>query len=441
MSGISRLLRWAPFLWAACKLTNSSGGTRRPKTLCNQSGVGGLAGPIEFLHTLSFPARTVVLQAHRPSQVNTPTHSRSPDSTLSEDLFASKIDRESPGWLARTLLRTRRPLVYEGWQWENPHRLPIRLAHRAFSTSRLILNHARSAFVTEPLPAELQLGIMLAVRHPVRRSGSFSEADILLVCRVWNALHRRHFWEKRWLNIRPRSANWASIGDRIKALVRNADVIHNVKLDGVLTDILPTSLEDTVRQCPDFAELATCNVQRIKIGKLDNLNELLLKQILLFHQDKIRHFEFRVGDSVLFLGRSSLFAGSVLLLPNIRRVTVDMSEANPADYLEEMISGSAGQVSFFIAELVGRQNMVRPRQVEIRLVFHPKSVEASRPELTGAHILLAAQICDFTREKLKNVAGLDLVVSFQAPFRKQVALDLAVLRTWARENSILLINT
>ncbi|KAJ9477502.1 Leucine-rich repeat-containing protein [Pseudozyma hubeiensis] len=265
-----------------------------------------------------------------------------------------------------------------------------------------------------------------------------------LVCKDWNEIHRPYFWKKRWLNLRPNVADWKSIGERLICLNKNADVIHNVRLSGVATDILPMSLEKALHECPELAMVASCTVEKIKVGRLDSLNEILLEQILLYRQEKIRHFEFQLEDIILFLGRRSIFAKSEFLLPEVRRVTVDISSVKNAHELEDLFGNSARLVSNFVAELVGRDGRQKAdhaeEQVELRLICHSKVHESSGPQLTQGHIFLVAQIIDFTRELLKNAAGLNLVMSFQAPFRLQTAHNLTVLRIWAKENSISLIN-
>lgn len=393
-----------------------------------------------MFQTLSFPARTVVRHANVPRHRRAHRASNSLSTALSDTSTASSVENGIVDRLTSALLRTRSPQVHDGWQWDNPYRLPIRLTHRALSVTGVILKQVRGVCFGRPLPNELQLGILLTVRHPVRRSGRFSEADMLLVCKRWYALHRRHFWKKRWLNLRSNRTDWVSLGERMGFLARNADIVHNVKLDGVLTDILPTTLEQAVHECPDLALMATCSVEKIKVGRLDNLNELLLKQILHHHQEKIRHFEFQFGDTVMFLGRRSLFARAILVLPALRRVTVDISNVEEVQDIHSMYGNGAGLASYLVAELVGRHDRVAVRQVELRLVCNPEHEEGSRPHLTQSHILLAAQIYDFTRELLRDVARLNFVVSFQGPLTAQITHNLAVLHTWAKANDISLIN-
>ncbi|CDR87812.1 uncharacterized protein SPSC_03533 [Sporisorium scitamineum] len=440
MSGISRLLRWAPCLWAVSRLVSSSGQTSRSQLLNTQSASQHPSAPTDLLNTLSFPARTVVKHTPVPRPATALRSPRLPTSAYSEKLRSSAADHDrSVSWMVR-LVRTRRPLVRDGWQWDNPYRLSIRMAHKALSISSAILSQVRGICFGRPLPIELQKGILLTVRHPVRTSGHFGEGDMLLVSKHWYNLHRQHFWKKRWLNLRPNAASWSSIAERIQTLTRNADIIHNVKLQGVLTDIQPTSLEQALSHCSDLARIAICDITRVKIGKLDNLNEVLLKQILLHHQDKIRHFDFRAGETPFFLGRRSLFAGSVLVLPKVHKITVDISNIEEMQLLEDLHGNSAGLVAFFIAELVGRHEREQERQVEVRVFCMPEVEEGAISQITPAHVLLAAQIYDFSRALLERVAGLKLVVSFQGPLRAQVAHNLAVLRIWARENSISLIN-
>ncbi|CBQ70640.1 conserved hypothetical protein [Sporisorium reilianum SRZ2] len=435
MSGISRLLRWAPCLWAVSRLVSSSGQTSRSQLLTAQSASQHPSGPADLLHTLSFPARTLVKHTHIPRPAPASRHRRSSTASHSESVSAA----ESQGSWASSLLRTRRPLIHDGWQWDYPYRLPFRMAHQALSITSMIISQVRGVCFGSPLPIELQRGILLAVRKAARRSGELREGDMLLVSKHWYKLHRQHFWRKRWLSLRPDLAQWSSIAERIQTLFKNADVIHNVKLQGVLTDIQPTSLQQALSECPELGRIAICNISRIKISKLDNLNEVLLKQILLHHQGQIRHFDFQAGETPFFLGRRSLFAGSVLLLPNVRRITVDISNTDEMQLLEDLHGNSAGLVSFFIAELVGRHDREQEKQIELRVFCMPELKETVRRQITQEHVLLADQIFDFTR-RCSKVAGLNLVVSFQGPLREQVTHNLAVLSTWARGNSISLIN-
>ncbi|TKY84893.1 hypothetical protein EX895_005973 [Sporisorium graminicola] len=440
MSGISRLLRWAPCFWAVSRLVSSSGQTSRSQLLSSQSNYEYPSASGDLLHTLSFPARTVVKHTNVPRPAPTRPNSRLSTPTGSERSNASAAEDSSSASSSLSLFSTRRPLVHDGWQWENPDRLPIRVVNKALSITSVILSQVRGVCFGRPLPIELQTGILVAVRHPVRKYGSFSEGDMLLVSKHWHSLHRRHFWQKRWLNLRPNVAQWSSIAERIQALARNADVIHNVKLSGVLTDIQPVTLQQALSNCSDLAHIANSTVYRIKIGKLDYLNELLLKQILLHHQRRIRHFDFPAGETPFFLGRRSLFAGSVLLLPEVRRITVDITNTEEVQLLEDMHGNSAAIVSVFIAELIGTHHREQQRQVELRVLCMPEVSEETVRRITQDHILLADQIYDFTRTMLGKIPGLKLVASFQGPLVTQAAYNLAVLCSWARRSNISLIN-
>uniref|UniRef100_V5EM33 F-box domain-containing protein n=2 Tax=Kalmanozyma brasiliensis (strain GHG001) TaxID=1365824 RepID=V5EM33_KALBG len=317
------------------------------------------------------------------------------------------------------------------------------MAHQAASISARIISQVRRGACFAPsLPVELHDAILIIARHPVRKSGSFKTGDLRLVCKQWNELHKKDFWRKKWLPLRPDNASWESIGERLKLLAKDAEVIKNVKIEGRATQVLPITLEDALRACPEIADIQHCQVQRIQIGLLDSLSEILLKQILLHRQDGIRHFGFRFDDTILFLGRRSMFVRSELLLPEIRRITVDISSVREAPSPEDVHHNSAGLVSLFIAELIGREDRTDAKRVELRVFCKPDPVNGTRrPQVTQAHILLAAQIYDFTRAFLEKVAGLKLVVSFQAPFRAQVAHNRRILDIWGRENDISLLNT
>lgn len=341
----------------------------------------------------------------------------------------------------RTLTRTRTPQVHFGWQWEYPHRLPFRLAFRAGSISSKIISQVRGVCFAPTLPIELQEAILITARHSVRRSGAFNEGDLRLVSRHFNEVHRKHFWKKKWLNLRPFNASWLSIGERIQAIASN-DAIKNVKLEGTLTDITPTSLEEALRQCPELAGIRTCRVERIKVGRLDNLNEILFKKILLHHQNHIRLFQFQFGDTVLFLGRQSMFAGNTFRLPSIRRVIVDISDLQEARLLEELHGNGARLVSRFLSELIGEHNRDETRRVELRLLCKPEVRQQDRrPRISSDHLILAAQIFNFTRQLLANAAGLKLVFSFQAPVSVQLGHNQRILTIWSRANRVSLINT
>jgi hypothetical protein len=131
-----------------------------------------------------------------------------------------------------------------------------------------------------------------ALIHPARRPGARADVDVRLVCKAWNHILRPYFWQKRWLNIRPENATWASIGERLNALTRNADVITKVKMNARLTDIEPTPLECALQECPELGELALCEIKGIKVGLLDSLNEILFKQLMHYHQERTTHFGF-----------------------------------------------------------------------------------------------------------------------------------------------------
>ncbi|SPO22451.1 uncharacterized protein UTRI_01129 [Ustilago trichophora] len=435
MSGIVRLLRWAPCLWAISRLANSSGQAQRSHFLNSQSGPQHSSGPSDLLHTLSFTARTVV----KHSPVVRP--SLAARTLETEAQTASNTGGTAKSWGWRGFLRRRYPQVHDGWQWDHPPILPISWSMKGLSIAAKIIRQVRGVSFGRPLPTELKNVILITVQRSRREPRELKEVDIRLVCNAWDKLLRRGFWEKRWLNLRPRNTQWPLIAERLEALVRNADVIKNIKLDGMLTDILPLSLEEALLVCPQLANIALCGIQRVKIGRLDSLNELLLKQILLHHQQNIRHFGFRLEDTILYLGRRSLFVNSSLQLPRVRRITVDIGNSDEALYLEELPVNSAGLVSLFIAELVGREGREKEAQIELRLFCMPISAEiARRPQITGDHIYLATQIFDCTRTLLETLPDISMVTSFQGPLTSQTAYDLQAIRFWARENNVSLLN-
>ncbi len=183
-------------------------------------------------------------------------------------------------------------------------------------------------------------------------------------------------------------------------------------------------------------------MERIKVGRLDNLNEILFKQILLYRQKHIRLFQFQFGDTVLFLGRQSMFAGNTFLFPQIRRVIVDISDLQEARLLEELHGNGARLVSRFIADLVGGHSRDETRRVELRLLCKPElRHQDRRPRISSDHLILAAQIFEFTRQLLASAAGLNLVFSFQAPVSAQLGHNQRILGIWSRANRVSLINT
>lgn len=438
MSGYARLLKWAPCLYAVSRVASNSGQGSRNQLLNTQSGTQPPPGTADLLHTLSFPARTVVKNTYIPRAA---PPRRTPSPTFSDAFVPEADGNEAVGFMSR-LIRSRSPLVRDGWQWDHPYRLPVRMAQAAASISARILSQVQGVCFAPSLPVELHDVVLITARHPVRRSGSFNTEDLRLVCKTWDELLKKDFWRKKWLPLRPDNASWESIGERLNLLAKDAHVIKNVKIEGRATQVMPITLEDALRACPEMADIQHCQVQRIKIGLLDSLSEILLKQILLHRQGGIRHFGFRFDDTILFLGRRSMFVRSELLLPEVRRITVDISSVREAPSPQDVHHNSAGLTSLFIAELIGREDRTDAKRVELRVFCKPQPVNgARRPQVTQAHILLAAQIYDFTRALLENVAGLKLVVSFQAPLRAQVPHNRRVLDIWGRENGISLLNT
>ncbi|SPO21646.1 uncharacterized protein UTRI_01129_B [Ustilago trichophora] len=436
MSGIARLLRWAPCLWAISRLANGSGQAPRSQILNSQSGPQHPSGPSDLLQTISFTARTVV----KHSPVVRPSLAARPPAT--ETQAAPDTRGSANTWHWRSFLRHRQPQVHDGWQWDHPPIFPISWGMKGLSIAAKIISQVRGVCFGRPLPTELKKVILLTVQRSKRSPRELKEVDVRLVCHAWDEILRKGFWKKRWLNLRPRNSQWPLIAERLQALARNADVIKNVKLDGVLTDILPLSLEEALRRCPQLANIALCRIERIKIGRLDSLTEILLKQILLHHQQNIRHFGFRLEDTPLFVGRRSLFANSILRLPQVRRITVDISNSDEALYLEDLHGNSAGLVSYFIAELVGREGRENEAQIELRLFCMPNSAEAPRrPQITSEHTDLASQIFEFTRTLLESLPGIIVVCSFQGPLTSQIDHNFHVIRAWARGKNVSLLDS
>ncbi|SNX82622.1 uncharacterized protein MEPE_01328 [Melanopsichium pennsylvanicum] len=430
MSNLARLLRWAPCLWAVSKLANNSGPAQRSQILNVQSGSQHTSSTSDVLHTLSFTTRSVVRYSQN---FRATSAARSPRS------MADTSPRDgNVGGLWR--LRSRNPEVHHGWQWDHPPLLPVRWAQRAVSFSSKILRQVHGLSFVTSFPMELTEVVLHTVRHPVETRAGLGEVDLRLVCKQWNGLLRRSYWRKRWLNIRPEIARWRFIGERINTLAKNADVIKKVKFDGILSDIPPISLESALQECPELAEVALCRVKQIKVGKLDSVNEVLLKQFLLYHQNEIRHFAFRLEDTVLFLGRRSLFAYSILILPRVRRITVDISNSEVALYLEDLSNNSARAVSRFVAELIGRDDTYEDRTVEVRLFCMPSAGTAALPQISEDYVSLASQIFQHTRILVENMPGIRLATSFQGPLSSQTARDLRALRAWASGEGISLID-
>ncbi|CCF54428.1 hypothetical protein NDA10_000159 [Ustilago hordei] len=434
MSAVARLLKWAPCLWAISKLASNSGQAQRAQILNPHSGSHYPSiGTLDVLHSLSFTARTVVKHTHIPRA--SPALRRSQTEV---DNVAPPVDRPRRRWFTLRLpsaFRHWNPQVYIGWQWEYPPYLPVRVGIHAVTKTSKIVRQAREAFVGIPVPVELEVAILKALINPARRPGARADVDVRLVCKAWNHILRPYFWQKRWLNIRPENATWASIGERLNALIRNADVITKVKMNARLTDIEPTPLERALQKCPELGELALCEIKGIKVGLLDSLNEILFKQLMHHHQERITHFGFRFDDTILFLGRRSLFADSNLFLPKVRKITIDISDTVEALMLEDRYGNSAGPLSSFVASLADNGGRKSQKTLEIRLFCQPRQLQ-----IENHHIRLATQIFNSVMRVLDEAAGINLVFSFKGPLRAQQARKLYDIRNWAAENGISLLD-
>ncbi|KAJ1033315.1 hypothetical protein NDA13_001308 [Ustilago tritici] len=233
----------------------------------------------------------------------------------------------------------------------------------------------------------------------------------------------------------PENATWASIGERLNALIRNADVITKVNMNARLTDIEPTPLESALQKCPELGELAFCEIKGIKVGLLDSLNEILFKQLMYHHQERITHFGFRFDDTILFLGRRSLFADSNLFLPKVRKITIDISDTVEALMLEDRYGNSAGPLSSFVASLADNGGKKSQKTLELRLFCQLRQLQ-----IEDHHIRLATQIFNSVMRVLDEASGINLVFSFKGPLRAQQARKLYDIRNWAAENGIRLLD-
>lgn len=434
MSGISRLLKWAPCLWALTRLASNSGSAQRSQILNANSGPQHPSGASDLLNTLSFPARTIVRHSHvvRPSlAARSPSRDPSP---------VSELEQNRGNGLTLRYERHHHSQGHTGWRWVQPRSLPIQWGRQAVAISPKILNDIRCVSFASPLPLELERAILLMAYYAGRRPRKVREEDIRLVCKRWNEILRKPFWKRRWLNLRPRVAQWPLIGERLQALARNADVIKKVKLEGTLTDIPLTSLEEALRECPAMNLLIWCRLEQIKVGRLDTVNEILLKQVLWYHQRHIRHFGFRLEDAILFLGRPSLFAHSKLLLPEVRRITIDISKSDEALQPGDRRSNSVELVSNLIAELVGTEDRERETRFELRLFCMPKATRLYGLQIAMHSIHLADQIFRSIRELMQNVQGIRMVASFQGPWTSQDSAYLNWTRIWARDNAVTLLD-
>ncbi|SOV06704.1 uncharacterized protein UDID_17585 [Ustilago sp. UG-2017a] len=315
------------------------------------------------------------------------------------DNVAPPVDRPRRRWFTLRLpsaFRHWNPQVYIGWQWDYPPYLPVRVGIHAVTKTSKIVRQAREALVGMPVPVELEVAILKALIHPARRPGARADVDVRLVCKAWNHILRPYFWQKRWLNIRPENATWASIGERLNALIRNADVITKVKMNARLTDIEPTPLNALCKSVQSWENWLSARSKESK---------------------------------------RSLFADSILFLPKIRKITIDISDTVEALMLEDRYGNSAGPLSSFVASLADNGGRKSQKTLELRLFCQPRQLQ-----IEDHHIRLATQIFNSVMRVLDEAAGINLVFSFKGPLRAQQARKLYDIRNWAAENGIRLLD-
>lgn len=437
MSGISRLLRWAPCFWAVCRIANSSNQAQRSHLITTQSGPQHPAGPSDLLQTLSFPARIVVKHPH----VVRPTLASRPSSPHHVEESTSPATGRRGLRAVPDFLRHRHPQRHAGWSWEHPPCWPVRQVIQLVQSSSRIINQLRWTVTGRSVPVELRIGILLSLVRLAHAGGGGVDVNVRLVRRDWDTLLRRYYWKFKWLNLRPSVASWESIRERFQALISNADSIKKVKLGAGLTDIHPISPEKAIQRCPELAKLGLCHVDQVTVGRLDNLNEILLIHLLRHYQSKIRHFVFQAEDTVLFLGRRSIFVGSKLRLPNVKRITVDISNSVQDLLQEDSFDSTVEHISEFVAALIGEGRCNRPtRKIELRLrVLQSLEEAAPWPQIETPHILLATRVFDLVRALLEDGKAA-IVASFEAPLSVQLRHNRNVIWIWARENQVKLIN-
>lgn len=425
MSGISRLLRWAPCLWAISRLAQSSGQAQRTQILTSQSPQHP-SGPKDLLHGLSFTTKTVV----KPPQHQSPQPSRASIRPKSQDVHSPRP------WRVSELFRYRGARQYAGFRWDHAPLWPIpelaECARRASNVLYLLTNSKRP-----PRSLEAEQGLLVGLTQlPRATEGEFS-AIVRLVNRTCEHQTRQDFWRRKWLNVRPMLAYWPDVGERLKALAQYPEISRKVKLGAGPTDIEPIAQERALQLCPELKLLPNCKVVQVKVSSLDALNEVLLKQILRHHWQRIEHFAFAVEDYVLYIGKRSIFPDSRFFLPKLRKVTVDISNASeaPADGL---FGDSAGPVSFLISQLVGRDNRAEGKDFELRLYCMPSPLVHARPRLGQDHIHLAARIFDLVRTVLQEGSRINIVAAFEGPFGLQVANNRKNIENWARDERIVL---
>ncbi len=433
MSAISRLLRWAPCFWAISKVANSSGHVQRSQVVHPQFPSHERNGPLEVLNSLSFAARTVVRNAHIARATLVPSVPRA----LEANVNAAR--NALPHWLP-SWLRHNRPEVHVGWRWENPPFTMVlklnSLYQRASSKILTLISQSKNARISR----ELEHAVLLSLVRSTRRLGTDVSVETRLVCKQWDQDLRRAYWKKRWLNVRPKVASWSRIGERLRLLIEQAPLIHKVKLDNVLTDILPTSSVRAVQACPELGKLAECRIKEINVGRLDMLNEVIFKCMLSSQQARLRHFAFRAKDAGLFLGRRSIFAESNLHMPKLRKITIDIS-TSPNDGLTDDVHGTmAGLPSYLAGELAGGGRDAKNRNLEVSIFCMPDIPDPSRPFISTAHLSLARSLVTLIKTIMQD-RHITVLVSFEGPLESQARSTIRDILAWAETNNVRLVNT
>lgn len=430
MSAISRLLRWAPCFWAISKVANSSGQVQRSQVFHPQFPSYERNGPLDVLQSLSFSARTVVHNAH--------IARAAPPPSVPRGLEANGIVGRNvlPRWLP-SWLRHNRPEVHMGWRWENPPFSVVLKLHNLYqrASSRILTLISQST--NARIPRELEHAVLLSLVRSTRRFGADVSVETRLVCKQWDQDLRRAYWKRRWLNIRPTVASWGKVGERLRLLIEQAPLIHKVKLDNVLTDIVPTSSVCAEQKCPELGRLAQCQIKEIKVGRLDMLNEVILKCMLSSHQGRLRHFAFRAKDAVLFRARRSIFAKSNLHMPKLRKITIDIS-TSPNDDLADDVHGS--MAAHLAGELAGGGRDAKSKKMEVTIFCMPDVPDPSRPFISTAHLTLARSLVTLVNTIMQD-RHITVLVSFEGPLASQAQSTISDIVAWAETNDVRLINT
>lgn len=286
----------------------------------------------------------------------------------------------------------------------------------------------------------MEIAIMVSIIRAAKILGNGVSVNFRLVCQEWDQNLEKAFWKTRWLNIRPRLAYWPSIAERLQTLAKHSAAIRKVKLAAGPTDILPMSVEKALVECPELALISECRVREINVGRLDALNELLLKLLLQHRQSKIRHFCFQAEDSVLYLGRQSIFSDSRFCFPKLNRVTIDISRSIDTIIQDEPSSDDIRRTVELVVKLVGSKEGTDANKVELRLLCMPPPLPYALARVENSHISLASRLFEFIRNVLYSASGTRIAASFEAPLSFQSLENLMLIRSWARRNDIRLID-